>query len=301
MTAILPPPLSRGEKVSIIAPAGVPLPESLEAGIARLREVFEPVRYRDAFQGEGYLAGTDAERIFELLQAIDDTSTRALLPVRGGFGTTRIMDEVTLETFARDPKWIVGSSDLTALLIELWHRHRVVTIHGPMVAGYSRTEGSDVEQLVELLQGRPWRPPGGMKGLSGGNAGGPFIGGNLTMIAHLAGTLSPSFSDGAILFLEDVQEKPYRLERYLTQLRRAGILDGVAGMVLGEFTGCEPGPDGTTWPQVMERNLAPMGVPVATGYPAAHGKRNAPFLHGAEVSLRIVGEQVELIPATDRF
>lgn len=300
MNTLVPPPLSSGDRVSIVAPAGIPLQECLETGIARLRAVFHPVRYRESFRGEGYLAGSDAERRLELQQAARDPSTQALLPVRGGFGTSRIVDDGILESCAQTPKWLVGCSDLTALLLLLWQRYRLVTIHGPMVAGYDRTETADVEQLVNLLRGGSWRPPGSLAGLSEGSACGPLIGGNLTVIAHLAGSISPEVTKGTILFLEDVQERPYRLERCLTQLRRAGMLDGLAGIVLGEFTGCEPGPDGTTWQRVMERNLAPLGIPVARGYPAAHGKRNAPFLHGAKVSLRISGEQVALGSASDR-
>jgi muramoyltetrapeptide carboxypeptidase len=114
------------------------------------------------------------------------------------------------------------------------------------------------------------------------------VGGNLMLLAHLCGVLDPAWAEGAILFVEDVGEQPYRIDRCLVQLERAGVLGRVAGCLIGEFTGCDPGRYGVTAAEVLHDRLGRLGVPVAAGYPAAHGGRNLPFVHGGEVDLEVV-------------
>jgi muramoyltetrapeptide carboxypeptidase len=286
--------LTQDDEISVVAPAGAVVTADLEAGLAWLGQWLMPVRHGDLLARDGYLAGDDACRAAAFQEAIDSPTTRAVIAARGGFGTTKILDDIDLTRFLDRPKWLVGSSDLTALLVEVWARHRIPTIHGPMVTGLGRTDSGDLAQLKNLLTGRPWQPPTELQGLSSGSAVGPLVGGNLTVLAHLAGALPPDFSDGAVLFLEDVSEKPYRLDRSLTQLERAGFLENVSGILLGEFTGCAPGSDGTTAEMVMEKHFSTLSIPVATGYPAAHGPRNAPFIHGAAVTLDIQGSRAEL-------
>jgi muramoyltetrapeptide carboxypeptidase len=167
----------------------------------------------------------------------------------------------------------------------------MLSIHGPMVFRFATSHEEDLSMLIDLLEGKPWTPPFDLSALSKGKAQGPLIGGNLTILAHLAGTISPDFTNGAILFLEDVGEQPYRLDRCLTQLKRARMLENISGVILGEFTDCIPGPDGVTVEEAMIRNLGPLNIPVATGYPAAHGGRNYPFVHGGEVILDVGGEK----------
>jgi muramoyltetrapeptide carboxypeptidase len=199
-----------------------------------------------------------------------------------------------LANLAKEPKWIVGSSDLTALLIKLWAEYRLVAIHGPLIATFEQGNLSDYEALLDLIQGKPWRSPQDILPLFEGSAKGPLIGGNLTILAHLCGAVPASFARGAVLFLEDVAEQPYRLDRSLTQLLRAGFMDQVAGLVLGRFTDCPAGPDGMTAHQVIAERLEPLGIPVAFNYPAAHGGMNYPFLHGAAVRLDVSSNAVNL-------
>ncbi|MCP4602673.1 MAG: LD-carboxypeptidase [Proteobacteria bacterium] len=287
MTRQCPPALSPGDRIGVVSPAGPVKPKELEAGISRLARRYTPVWDTGGLCPEGYLAGSDEQRLVELQSAIQDPEIKAVLAARGGFGTTRILDRLELSYLEEEPKWLVGSSDLTALLVQLWVKHGVVAIHGPMVFRFEKANEDDLDLLFDLLEGRPWTPPKELKPLFTGQAHGPIIGGNLTVLAHLVGTVPRDFAQGAILFLEDICEQPYRLDRCLTQLRRSGVLDGISGVVLGEFVNCEPGLDGIRVTQVMEKNLKPLGVPVATGYPAAHGKRNHPFVHGADIWLEV--------------
>jgi muramoyltetrapeptide carboxypeptidase len=271
--------------VRVVAPAGpVRQPEAFAAGIALLDQRFGVERDPAVLAVEGYLAGSDDRRLAELQAALDQPGIGAVIAARGGFGSTRIVDRLDLRRLLAEPRWIVGSSDLTGLLVKLWADHRMQAIHGPMVERLAQ-QPNDAELLFALLEGRRWRPPSGLRTLRPGAATGALIGGNLTMLAHLAGTVDPAITAGTILLLEDVGEAPYRLDRALVQLERAGWLSGAAGLVLGEFTSCAPGPDDVAAEQVLAGLAARLEVPVAAGYPAAHGARNHPFVHGGPVEL----------------
>ena len=292
---LLPCPLSQGSSVRVFAPAGPVDPDLFREGLRLLADRFNVICPDAVLARDGFLAGDDALRGRLLQEAVDDPTADALIAARGGWGTSRIIDGVDTSGLVERPRPVVGSSDLTTLLMELWTRHRLVTIHGPMVERFSENHPPDLEALFDLLEGAPPRGADGLLPISGGGCAGPLIGGNLTVLAHLCGRLDPSVTDGAILFLEDVGEPPYRLDRVVTQLARAGILSGVAGIVLGGFTGCRPNQDGRTALDVMRSNLLPLGVPIAAGYPGAHGERNLPFLHGAATEMVVTGEDVSLV------
>ncbi|MDJ0762157.1 MAG: LD-carboxypeptidase [Myxococcota bacterium] len=292
-----PPPLRPGDPIAVMAPGGPVDAEALATGIARIEERYAPHWHPACLERYGFHAGTDVRRTTALQSALDDKTIRAVLAARGGYGTSRILDHLNLDGLLRATKWIVGSSDVTALLVYLWSQLSLVTIHGPMVAGFERHGDADIDALFDLLEGKPWTPPTGLTAVYQGTATGPMVGGNLTILAHLAGTVEARFADGAVLFLEDVGEAPYRLDRCLTQLKRAGILDRAVGIVVGTLTNCTPGPDGTSARDVMVRNLRPLHIPIALDYPAAHGKRNYPFYHGATVSLEVDQRSARLLPA----
>jgi muramoyltetrapeptide carboxypeptidase len=272
--------------VAVVSPSSVADSVHAQRGIELLSERYSIVWNPDCLVKDGYLAGPDIRRRSALQAAFDDSTIRAVIALRGGYGTTRLLNDLSFDKLVRSPKWIVGSSDLTGLLVQLWSDHRLLTIHGPMVAGFHDGDPIDLALLYSLLENLECPYPR-LKPLYEGNARGPIIGGNLTVLAHLAGTISPDFARGAILFLEDVGERPYRIDRCLTQIKRAGFLREIAGIVLGEFTSCEPGPDGFSVEDVFLRDLASLNIPVATGYPAAHGKRNLPFFHGATAILNV--------------
>jgi muramoyltetrapeptide carboxypeptidase len=295
VTALSPPPLPKNAAVRVVAPAGPVEKDGLDAGIGLLAARGLDVRRAENLAARtGYFAGDDAARLRALQAAIDAPETGVVWAARGGYGTPRLLDRLRLDRFARDPLWVVGSSDLTALLLELWVRHRAVSIHGPMVARLSDVAPGDVDAALALLDGGRPSPVGDLRPLATGTARGPFLGGNLFVIAHCLGALPADFADGAVLFLEEVGERPYRIDRCLVQLHRAGVLSRVSGVVLGEFTACDPNPDGVTVEDVLEERLSGLGIPVATGYPAAHGARNLPFLHGGEVELEVGGDRAVL-------
>jgi len=287
MIRATPPPLQPGDRVRVVAPAG-PVPEDeLRAGIALLEGRYQVEHEPGLLAASGFLAGSDERRAGELQAALDDPGCGAVIAARGGYGTTRILDRLRTSGLAERPRWIVGSSDLTALLIQVWAELGLLAIHGPMVAWLGRADDRDRRALLDLLEGRPWSPPDRLEPQIDGTARGPLVGGNLTVLAHLCGAFDPSSVEGAILFVEDVGEQPYRVDRCLVQLERAGVLPRIAGCLIGELTDCDPGRHRVTAAEVLLDRLGRLGVPVAAGYPAAHGGRNLPFVHGGEVELDV--------------
>ncbi len=290
-----PRPLQRGDPVRVVAPSGPFDPGLFEAGLAVLRDRLglRPRLREDVGARAGYLAGDDARRAAEWQEAATDQESRALWAARGGYGAMRLLPRVELGRLLHPPKWVVGFSDLTALHAGL-NRAGLVTCHGPVVTQLPRLAPQALDHLEALLFGEA-RPPGpGLApapgaGLAGtavirpGSASGPLLGGSLTMLAHLCGTPWLPGLRGAVLFLEDVGERPYRLDRYLTQLRLSGALDGVRGVCVGQLTDCDEGEiSGAATVRELVRAL---GVPAVEGLPAGHEADNRALPLGSVVTL----------------
>jgi muramoyltetrapeptide carboxypeptidase len=284
---VRPPKLVPGSRVALIAPAG-PLLERDD--ITRAEELcralgYETVLGKNAHKQHGYLAGTDDERVLDLNQALQDPGTDAVWCIRGGYGVTRLLDRVDFAPLARQPKPVIGFSDVTALLHAITRVAGIVTFHGP-VARASMPEFSR-DHFVRVLAraeppgklGRLPQPAGILAAqeqrivpLSSGIAEGPLSGGNLTLLQCLIGTPWFPDLDGAILFLEDVGEDLYRVDRILAQLRSIGALGRLAGIAVGRFTELQRGRgDGALgFDQVLTTYFAPLSIPVAYGFPIGH-------------------------------
>lgn len=293
MTAAVEPilpracPLRPGDRVAVVAPSGPFEPAALAAGVAWLRTRYRVEDDPRVLERRGYLAGDDATRAASLLDAVCDPSVRAIVAARGGYGSMRVLELVgpaLAEALARDPKPLVGFSDITALHA-LWSRAGVRSIHGPMVAaiGAGTCDVRDRDAMISVLEGalperweglEVWRP---------GDARGRAAGGNLALVAALAGTPWAVPLEGAVLFLEDVTERPYRVDRMLTTLRLSGALRGVRAVVLGDFHECAPGPDGVHVEEVLRERLCDLGVPVLAGGGFGHGTNQRVIVMGAEV------------------
>lgn len=274
--AIRPGAVLPGATVGILAPASpVQLPW-LEAGEAELRRVgLVPRRSRNLLRRSEYTAGSAAERAEDFLELLEDGEVSALFGARGGYGCLDLLPRIPADRLRRRPKAILGGSDLTALLA-LSSAAGVVSFHGPMVAqqiarGPSRW---DAEETLGLLRARepgfglPWR---NAESLHPGRAEGVLRGGCLSILAALAGTPFATSFRGAIALLEDISVKPYQIERMLTQLTLAGLLDGVRGIVFGRMPGCTQHPDqGYTTAELLARLSERFGVPVVFGFATGH-------------------------------
>lgn len=288
MEWIRPPRLSPGDQVRVVAASGPVNRERFEAGERVLQKRYE-LSYDEStlFAKIGFLAGEDRQRLQALNAAIADPNCRAIFLARGGYGLTRILPAIDRMALRTHPKPIVGYSDVTALLATCSHAG-VAAIHGPMISDFGKLSIEDQESLFHLLE----NPDPGvllteLEPLVEGRSSGRLLGGNLEILTRLLGTpLQPDFG-GAILFLEEVGELPYRVDRLLTHLEMAGVFDSVAGIVVGEFTDCDEIEDGevqtpTTHDVLVER-LGRLTIPVALNGGFGHGDRKASLPYGARV------------------
>lgn len=276
--AVRPPALRRGDLVMLVSPSG---PTSAER-VARGTELLAGWGLRVAtaphtYARTGFLAGNDLQRLADLNAAFADPAVRGVVCTRGGYGTQRVVDGIAMAAVRADPKVVVGFSDITALQLALWRGARLATLHGPGAAWLDeRTGPASVGSLrAALMCADPVvlkREPGGDTAAVAvpGTATGPLLGGNLCLLTSSIGTPDMPDLSGAILLLEEVAEPPYKVDRMLTQLRRAGALDRLAGVALGQFTGCAD-----DWPvtvcDVLADRLCDLGVPVLGGLPVGHG------------------------------
>jgi muramoyltetrapeptide carboxypeptidase len=284
---IRPPRLVRGSRVALVAPAG-PLLErdDLIRAEALCRALgYEPQLGPNTAQRYGYFAGTDEQRLADLNGALRDPEVAAIWCIRGGYGVTRILDQVDFDALARRPRPLIGYSDITAVLNAALHHAGVVTFHAPMarvaMPPFSRWHFERVLASPEPAGrlGRLPTPPdvllpkeNRIMALRGGVAEGFLLGGNLSLIQCLVGTPHLPDFDGAILFLEDIGEDLYRVDRMLAHLRMVGILGRLAGVAVGRFTELKRSiSDGALgFDEVLATYLLPLGIPVACGFPVGH-------------------------------
>lgn len=282
----VPPRLRPGDRVAVVSPSGPVPADRLAAGCRWLRGLgLDVVVGPHARDRTGFLAGTDADRAADLRDAWRDPGIAAVLCARGGYGAARLLDRLDWAALAAAPPTLLhGSSDITALHAAFAAHLRVSTSFGPMVASLLAEPDAETDAAARaaLLDGAPWPAVRGTDALVPGRAAGVLTGGNLSLLASLAGTGHLPATRGAILLLEDVHESPYRIDRMLTQLRQAGVLDGVAGIALGGWTECgEP----AEVRAVLDERLSGLGVPVLAGLPVGHGAPQHTVPLGARVVL----------------
>jgi len=298
MTSILKPQsLQPGDRVGIITPASPPISSgSIENASVFLKKFgLEVVLGKNCTKKLGFLAGSDADRSRDLVEMFEDQSIKAIFSLRGGYGTSRFLKNLPFAKLARNPKILVGFSDLTSLQCALFSQIGLITFHGPFV-GSDQTppqNNQSSDKMVKLLFASETTSQSPVLGSllmtpnSSDAVEGHLVGGNLTVLCHLLGT--PFFPDmrGAILFLEDVGEAPYRIDRMLTHLGNAGVFDNIAAIVLGHFTKCHDprAVDTSEFRQsvedVLEERLGGLGVPVCAGFPIGHEPDNTTLGVGA--------------------
>jgi muramoyltetrapeptide carboxypeptidase len=296
MSLPLPRPVRPGSRLALVAPAGPFDEEAFCAGLGWLAERYEPVHRPDIFAKTGYLAGDDSRRLAELREAIADPSVDAIVCARGGFGTTRILPGIDPEDVRRANKLVVGFSDITALHA-VWGAAGVRSIHAPMVAALGSASPDLRARWIDTIEN-----PGAERSWelcplreSSHPVSGLLTGGNLAVLAALLGTPRAPRPAGRILFIEDVGERPYRIDRVLTTMKQAGFFEDLAGLVVGAFTEGDPGADGVTLDDVISGHFADAPFPVLVGVPAGHIAENEPLPFGA--TARIEGGVLTVNPS----
>jgi len=281
--------LAPGDTIGLVSPSGPTRPGgsgSTPENVARTRQRLHDVGFRTvvaphAFDARGYLAGADADRAADLQAMLENPAVQGVLCIRGGYGAHRLLDRLDYRAIGRQPKVFIGYSDITALHLALHTQCGFVTFHGPMAGALAQPDPHDYLELLRAVTrteplGRLANPPGApaLETLVPGAAEGPLIGGNAALLTGLLGTrYAPETRDfrGTILFLEDLGDRLYRLDRKLAHLRLAGILDEVAGIVIGEcrYTP-EPG-DTLSLRHILEDHIVPLGKPAIYGLACGHG------------------------------
>jgi muramoyltetrapeptide carboxypeptidase len=277
---VKPPTLRPGDTIGIVAPASNIKRESLEAGCQALRQLgYKPFYFDSILEQDLYFAGSLQRRAHELEEMFTRPEVRTIVCARGGYGTNYLLDAIDLEKIKSHPKIFVGYSDVTTLLTYFADAAGLVTFHGPMVTkDFARPDGMDLDSWQAALSGSTgWsvRAESGVKPLVEGSAQGILYGGCLSMLAASLGTPYEIRTEETVLFLEDLAAKPFQIDRMLMQLKLAGKLRGVRGIVFGEMLDCIQSQDQDYMlEEVVLRVIGDLGVPVAYGLRSGHVSRD---------------------------
>lgn len=294
---IRPRALRPGDRVAVVAPSSRYDRAALERGAAVLEGWGLAVDLPPESTPHRYLAASDDERARLLTEAFTRDDVAAVMAVRGGFGAARLLGRFDPAVAAAHPKIFLGYSDLTVILGRLQDEAGLVCFHGPMVSSdLARLEAAALEPFRRFLFGEEgWWNGGGLTGRTKGSASGRLTGGCLSMLATTIGTPYEFDASGRVLFLEDIAEPPYRIDRLLTHLLHAGKFDGVAAVVLGTFTNCDAKDEPGVVMQVADEILGALGVPVVSGFDAGHYSGGGIVPMGCEVRVDADAGRIDLL------
>jgi muramoyltetrapeptide carboxypeptidase len=297
----IPPYLQKGDTIGIVCPAGAMPVEKVSECIRVLNEDWGFTTRVGKTVGNqfNYFSGTDDERLEDFQQMLDDDELKAVLCARGGYGMGRIIDRIDFRKFKKQPKWIIGYSDITVLHSHLYSNYDISSLHSPM-AGAFNEEGYKNEFVLSLknaLEGKKIKYSCPVHEFNKkGEAIGELIGGNLALLAHLVGTDSDIKTRGRILFIEDVGEYLYNIDRMMHQLKRSGKLSRLAGLIIGGFTESKDteNPFGQTAYEIIRDIVKEYDYPVCFGFPVSHTDENYALKIGVGYKLKITKSKVSL-------
>ena len=295
----IPPYLKKGDTIGITCPAGFMAKEKVQTCIDTLQRWGYQVMVGKTLgsNSTNYFSSTDEERRDELQAMLDDVNINAILCGRGGYGVGRIIDKLDFTKFKKKPKWIIGFSDITVLHSHIYTNVKIASLHAPMAAAFNEGENEFIQSLQKALAGKkatyklsphPFN--------KNGTAIGELVGGNLSLLAHLTGTSSDINTKNKILFIEDIGEQIYSIDRMMYQLKRSGKLDNLAGLIIGGFTDIKDTdrPFGKTVYEVIQEIVAAYSYPVCFNFPISHGKENYALKVGVKYKLAIAKKQTAL-------
>lgn len=289
----VPPNLNKGDTIAIVCPSGYMPAEKAETCIQVLKEWGYQVKIGKTLGNQfHYFSGTDEERLDDLQQMLDDTQVKAILCGRGGYGMSRIIDQLDFKVFKKNPKWIIGYSDITLLHGHLYTQLKTASLHSPMAAAFNDGEYANayIQALKKILRGGSYKyhataHPFNQKGI----ATGELVGGNLSLLAHMTGSKSAFTTKGKILFMEDVGEYIYNIDRMFIQLERSGVLSRLAGLIIGGFTDMKDTviPFGASVTEMIHARVQKYKYPICFDFPVSHNRENYPLKVGVVHELRV--------------
>lgn len=293
---ITPPHLKKGDKIGIVAPAKKISQEEIQLALDTFEKWgLKPILGKNIFENANQFSGSDEQRAEDFQKMMDDSSIKAIISARGGYGTLRIIDRLNFTKFKDSPKWIVGYSDITVLHSHIHQNFEIETLHATMPISFHRDEES-VETIKKFLFGEKHSYKFDSNPLNrDGKCEGVLVGGNLSLIYALKGSKSGISTSGKILFIEDVDEYLYHLDRMMLSLKRAGKLSHLEGLMVGGLTGMKDNqiPFGKTPEEIILEAVREFDYPVCFGFPAGHDIKNLALPLGKHLKLN-VGTKVSL-------
>ena len=296
-----PPYLQKGDTIGLVCPAGYMSTDRVQTCVNTLQEWGYKVRLGSTVGGNSatYFSGPDIERLSDFQQMLDDDEIKAILCARGGYGMGRIIDKIRFKKFKKHPKWIIGYSDITVLHSHLYSNYYIASLHAPMAGAFNEEgyKNEYVQSLRNSLEGKKARYSCEIHEFNRrGEAIGELVGGNLALLAHLTGTDSDIKTRGRILFIEDVGEYLYNIDRMLYQLKRSGKFAKLAGLIIGGFTEMKDTerPFGKTIYELIRDIIGEYDYPVCFGFPVSHEKENVALKIGVGYKLKITKTKVTL-------
>lgn len=294
---LFPDPLQPGDGVALLSTARAVSREEMAPAQEILRQWgYQPLESPHLYQRQHQLAGSPRQRGEDFQWALEHPKVKAILCARGGYGSVQMLDHFDAELIARQPKWLIGFSDVT-VLHNLFSRQGVASIHGPMALNWASTPPQALDVLHQALTGQPpvLSAPAHPLQIEG-DAQGPLTGGNLSMIYSQCGSPTALQTQGKLLFLEDLDEYLYHIDRMMYNLHRNGYLHQVAGVLVGSLRDMNDNdpPFGEQAEAILHRHLAPLGIPLAMGLPAGHLREHYPLIMGgtAQMSVQQSGTKV---------
>lgn len=290
----IPPYLKKGDTVGITCPAGYMDAAKVQTCIHTLQSWGYQVMVGKTVgsNSTNYFSATDEDRLHELQAMLDDKNIQAVLCGRGGYGLSRIIDQINFSGFKKNPKWIIGFSDITVLLEHIYTNYKIATLHAPMANAFNDggVKKPSVISLQKALKGNKSNYTCKVHALNkNGKAQGELIGGNLAIVAHLIGSNSCYSTKNKILFIEDIGEYIYNIDRMMIQLKRAGMLQNLSGLIIGGFTDIKDTVRtfGQTAEQVIAAHISQYKYPVCFDFPASHDEANYALKIGVQHALSV--------------
>jgi muramoyltetrapeptide carboxypeptidase len=297
---IIPSYLKPGDTIGIVCPAGYMPLEKAQTCIETLIEWgFKVITGKTLGNQVNYFSGTDEERCYDLQQMLDDKNIDVILCGRGGYGTGRIIDKLDFSRFIKRPKWIIGFSDITVLHCHLFSNFKIASLHAPMAAAFNDGEFKNqyIESLHNALLGKKadYTTTGNPLDQEGKSSG-ILVGGNLSLLVNLIGTSSDIKTKNKILFIEEVGEYIYSVDRMMYQLKRSGKLDDLKGLIFGRFSEMKDTtiPFGQTTEEAIKEIVKEYDFPICFGFPVSHEKENYALKIGVKYKLKVQQGNVEL-------
>jgi muramoyltetrapeptide carboxypeptidase len=296
----IPPYLKKGDTIGIVCPSGTLSAKKAATCIETLEAWGYKVKIGKTLGTQHhYFSATDEARATDLQEMLDDKNVQAVLCGRGGYGMSRIIDILDFKAFKKHPKWVIGFSDITLLHNHFTQVLKTASLHAPMAGAFNNGQSNNewVLSLKHALQGKKANYKAEVHAHNKlGKATGKLVGGNLTLVAHAIGTASGLQTKNAILFLEDIGEYKYNIDRMMLQLKRSGMLKNLAGLVVGGFTQTKDSDPafGATVYEIIEAAVAEYNYPVCYDFPVSHDKENYAIKHGMEYALEVTAKKVIL-------